>query len=303
MKSRSKKTGERTLVRLRKYHGRIPVADAQPARKQRNTGHSPPAAWSGRQSGSPVAPEINPLLNRSRLATASGFENTAFRRRVNLKVGTKKINHDARHVLAGIPQSEIAGKLRVTGETKKVRPRVDAASRPYSDHMFHDVLSVALHALAAKKILEAPTLVKLARSTLERWLSKQQPVPQAFIEWRHILAGTPQEIAAVAMSLTEESTRLRSSSPLGFLLTQKERAAVYLVFGKPAYADRISALKTDRLRAMAPAAARRKSARAQSAERRAALGAFLKEWEKEHGPFTADELNRASKELSTRSSK
>jgi hypothetical protein len=37
-------------------------------------------------------------------------------------------------------------------------------------------------------------------------------------------------------------------------------------------------------------------------ERRSALGAFLDEWEKKHGPFTAVELQRATKELSARSS-
>jgi hypothetical protein len=36
-------------------------------------------------------------------------------------------------------------------------------------------------------------------------------------------------------------------------------------------------------------------------KRRAALCAFLDEWEKKHGPFTAVELQRAKKELSARS--
>ena len=34
------------------------------------------------------------------------------------------------------------------------------------------------------------------------------------------------------MSLTPEATRLRSSSPPCFVLTHKERAAVYVLFGK-----------------------------------------------------------------------
>jgi hypothetical protein len=103
----------------------------------------------------------------------------------------------------------------------------------YSDHEhFDNVISAALHALAAKKILHNPQLIEEAQVTLERWISKQTPTPRPLIEWRRILARTPQDIAVVAMSLTEEATRLRSSSPLCFVLTHGERAAVYALFGK-----------------------------------------------------------------------
>jgi hypothetical protein len=117
--------------------------------------------------------------------------------------------------------------------TRKARSRAYSITRSYSDHMlFHDLLSVVFHGLAAQKILKDPLLIERARNTLERWISKEQRVPQPFIEWRQILAGTPQEIAAVATALTEEATRLRSSSPLGCLITQNERAAVRALLGK-----------------------------------------------------------------------
>jgi hypothetical protein len=98
--------------------------------------------------------------------------------------------------------------------------------------MFHDVLSVTMHGIIAKKILKEPALIEQARGTLEVWISKRTPVPSPLMEWRDILTRTPQEIAAVAMSLTEEATRLRSSSPLGCTLTPKERTKVYALFGK-----------------------------------------------------------------------
>jgi len=98
--------------------------------------------------------------------------------------------------------------------------------------MFHDAFSVTVHAIAAQKILKDPRIAERARKILERWISKQPPAPKPFLEWRKILAGTPPEIAAVAMALTEESTRLRSSSPLGFVLSLTERAAICAVFGK-----------------------------------------------------------------------
>jgi len=106
-------------------------------------------------------------------------------------------------------------------------------SLTYSDPQhFDDVISAALHALAAKKILKNPQLIEEAQVILERWISKQTPIPRPLLEWRRILARTPQDIAAVAMTLTEEATRLRSSSPLCFVLTHGERAAVYALFGK-----------------------------------------------------------------------
>jgi hypothetical protein len=89
-----------------------------------------------------------------------------------------------------------------------------------------------MHGLIARKILKDPSRVERVSNTLERWISKQHPVPKPFLEWRQILAGTPQEIAALAVGLTEEATRLRSSSPMGCLLTQKERAAVRALFGR-----------------------------------------------------------------------
>jgi hypothetical protein len=99
--------------------------------------------------------------------------------------------------------------------------------------MFSDLLSAAAHGVAARKILDNPRLVVRARATLERWIAKQTPAPQALLEWRRILAGTPQEIAAVALSLTCEATRLRSSSLLTGLLTKAEKAAIHASLGRP----------------------------------------------------------------------
>jgi hypothetical protein len=145
----------------------------------------------------------------------------------------------------------------------------------YSDHLFNDALCMIFHVIAAKKILGDPSLIERARSTLERWISKQETVPQPFLEWRQILAGTPQQIAALALSLTEDGTRLRSSSPLGSsLVTPEERAAVYALFGK---------------------SIGRKV-------RGKALGDFLDGWEKEHGPLTEKELEKAGRDLSVEGS-
>jgi hypothetical protein len=155
-------------------------------------------------------------------------------RALEMKKGAEREYRTAADVLADVPRLGAFGrKLRVVDETKQARRRAHTAPRSFSDHMlFQDLVSVAMHGLITQKILKDPSLIEHARNTLERWISKQQPVPQPFMEWRQILASTPQEIAAVAIGLTEEATRLRSSSPLGCLLKQSERAAVRALFGK-----------------------------------------------------------------------
>jgi hypothetical protein len=139
----------------------------------------------------------------------------------------------AEDVLADVVNlGDMAKKLLVTRPPKKARQKEQPFTGTYSDHMAHDLRSAMLNFLAARKILYDPSRIYAARRLLERWISKQHPVPQALREWRTILEGTPQDIAAVAMGLTEESTRLRSSSPLGCLLTKQERVEVYAFFAK-----------------------------------------------------------------------
>jgi len=214
----------------------------------------------------------------------------------------------------------------------------------YSDHGFRDVFSVTFHALAARKILDNPLLIEKARSTLERWISRQAPAPRALLEWRDILAGTPQQIAAVAMSLTEEATRLRSSSPLTVVLARGEKSAIYGVFGKTtpeahraevlSIASKMKAqglpdpfivraidlsqefegiLRLMRMWRDEAELSKREATVATiqelindcaqvevskpligAAPRAEALGAFLADWEHEHGAFTGDELRTAA---------
>jgi uncharacterized protein (DUF2384 family) len=132
----------------------------------------------------------------------------------------------AREVLADVPPPELARKLRIDVAKKA------SIAPPFSDHMFADALSLSLHSIAARKILREPSCIEKAQRTLERWLEKHRRAPEPFAEWQRILTGTPQEIAAVALSMTEEAIRLRSSSPLACLVTPKERAGIYAVFGK-----------------------------------------------------------------------
>jgi hypothetical protein len=257
MKYRHKKGGRRGVVRRRNAIPRVSVVAEIPQEVRDGLPPQLPT-WHAGKRGSPFVMGVDPLPNRSMLDAAdeSGEETDG-----QLQLGTLLDEWEAKHgaltavelaqaeqdldrrqhqvpryrtaahVLADRPPPETAAKLPTISVPRKVRGRADILPS-FSAHMFHDALSVTVHAIAAEKILEDPRLIDRARKILERWISKQTPAPKPFLEWRKILAGTPQEIAAVALALTEESTRLRSSSPLGFVLSLKKRAEIRTLFGK-----------------------------------------------------------------------
>jgi hypothetical protein len=88
-----------------------------------------------------------------------------------------------------------------------------------------------MHCLVARKLLANPALIAQARSTLARWRAQTEaPVPSYFIEWGRILESGPEEIAAFLVSMREDATRLRQSSPFTNLLTPEERARIFEAF-------------------------------------------------------------------------
>jgi hypothetical protein len=100
----------------------------------------------------------------------------------------------------------------------------------YSDHQHLDARSLALHCLIARKLLENPALIDLARTTLIRWKAQApEPLP-AYLEWERILKASPKEVAGFLASMREDATRLRQSSPFTELLTPEERSKMYEAF-------------------------------------------------------------------------
>lgn len=101
----------------------------------------------------------------------------------------------------------------------------------YSDHQILDARSLAMHCKIAKKISRDPGLLNKARDNLSRWSSKYEgPKPRYFVEWKEILDMPWPAIAAMITSMSEDATRLRSSSPFAGILNDKERDQVYATF-------------------------------------------------------------------------
>jgi len=101
----------------------------------------------------------------------------------------------------------------------------------YSDHRILDARSLAMHCKIARKISNTPELLDKAKANLERWSAKSDgPKPRYLQEWQEILERPWPEIAELITSMSEESTRLRSSSPFAGVLSADEREQIYAAF-------------------------------------------------------------------------
>lgn len=88
-----------------------------------------------------------------------------------------------------------------------------------------------MHCRIALKIDSERELLEKAKANVERWWDKSpDPKPRYLREWRRILERPWPEIAELMTSMSEEATRLRSSSPFAGILTAEEREQVYAAF-------------------------------------------------------------------------
>jgi len=102
----------------------------------------------------------------------------------------------------------------------------------YSDHLVLDARSLALHCLIARKIVEDPRLLDVARLNLAAWKrarpSGQRPTHLG--EWERILRQPWARVAAFISGMSADAIRLRQSSPFAGILDPAERRRVYEAF-------------------------------------------------------------------------
>jgi hypothetical protein len=100
----------------------------------------------------------------------------------------------------------------------------------YSDHRLHDIRSLALHALVAKKLAKDTRLIGVAKRNLARW-KKGRPNPLGYLaEWEQLLSRPIPEVLDVLTAMNERATRLRQSSPFAGVLSPKERKRLFDAF-------------------------------------------------------------------------
>ena len=116
-------------------------------------------------------------------------------------------------------------------ESRWVPAKEDGISR-YSDHRLLDARSLAMHCKIAQKISGEPGLLDVARQNLARWSRKSAGEnPRYLAEWQKILDRPWIEIADFITSISDQTTRLRSSSPFAGVLSAEERKRIYEAFG------------------------------------------------------------------------
>ena len=114
---------------------------------------------------------------------------------------------------------------------RRWEPEEASGQHRYSDHRILDARSLAMHCRIAQKITRDPTLLNKAKANLERWSAKyDEPRPRYLREWQEILERPWPEIMEIITSMSEDATRLRSSSPFAGVLTAEERNQVYEAF-------------------------------------------------------------------------
>lgn len=107
----------------------------------------------------------------------------------------------------------------------------DSPTGRYSDHRILDARSLAMHCKIVQKISRDPALLGKAQANLSRWRAKtDRPKPNYLQEWQEILQKPWPSIAEMMTSMSEDATRLRSSSPFAGILNEKEREQIYAAF-------------------------------------------------------------------------
>ena len=101
----------------------------------------------------------------------------------------------------------------------------------YSSHRLLEARSLAMHAVIARKIERDPKLLLIARGNIERWRTQRGEQSPAWLsEWHEILDRPWENVAALITELSENSARLRQSSPFAGILTNQERWRIHEAF-------------------------------------------------------------------------
>jgi len=114
---------------------------------------------------------------------------------------------------------------------RRWEPVGDSTVARYSDHRILEARSLAMHCKIVQKLMRDPSLLEIARANLLRWSAKEDsPNPHYLREWQEILEKPWPAIAEMMTSMSEDATRLRSSSPFAGVLTKQEREQIYAAF-------------------------------------------------------------------------
>lgn len=97
-----------------------------------------------------------------------------------------------------------------------------------SSHERHDRRSLALNVQAVRVLQEQPELARRVLGVLDRWETLADPHSKSLRdEWRRIVVGRRW---GLAIEDSERGRQLRQASPLGFVLENSVRDAIFQTF-------------------------------------------------------------------------
>lgn len=91
-----------------------------------------------------------------------------------------------------------------------------------------DRFSLAFHREAVERLRVNPSRLGAALAVVQRWRTQrgEQSSDVYLNRWEQLLSSSGDKLAQVVCSDTHEAATLRSMSPLGFLLSARERQAL-----------------------------------------------------------------------------
>lgn len=93
------------------------------------------------------------------------------------------------------------------------------------NHLETDQVSLELARRVAERLRRHPELVDFARANLVRWSRQNARAPallRCYAEWRQILSRPVEEICEVLCAESDDSQRLRQSSPFAGVIPPSE---------------------------------------------------------------------------------
>jgi hypothetical protein len=113
----------------------------------------------------------------------------------------------------------------------RMQARVSSISTGAIKHRIIEARSLAMHCLAAQKIMLEPELLGKVRRTLDAWRQRYgKDTPRALEQWAVILRRPWPQIAAFITDPGEHATQLRQSTPFAGVLSARDRNRVYAAF-------------------------------------------------------------------------
>ena len=96
-----------------------------------------------------------------------------------------------------------------------------------------DQRSKAFHRTIADRLRAHPELWTIPEQNLQRWKHEMRKLPAALEEWNTLFhTRSHDEILTILTEDSQETDRLRSSSPFTGILTETERLQIFKTFSR-----------------------------------------------------------------------